>query len=410
MTDLQPDAMPAHIALRRRYGAWNAGRETPPAALFFEPERERWVIAGYEAALAIFEQRGGDPTPEQGICPFAATGENILSDARALLRKNLFFQMSPNLERLRRVLMQQIGPRAMTQLEPALMAYARDLLDRALAAGDPAVEIAESIARPFVNRCLFDLIGVPEERRQVMADLADSARGLFELGLTDAEARLSYLAFAGLCRRVEWLLFDGKELRTSLAKGILEAVRAEIWTREEAIAQVAVLVIAARTTPMAAITSLIYQLATHPDVWAAARSRTLSLDAIIEESLRLGPPAPIVPKTMVQRTTFGDVTLPAGERVLLLVGRINRDPAIFADPDRFDPWRPRRRNLAFGAGRHKCPGHALAHLQLNSVLAAFLAAFPTLELAAPPERGELLHGERLITRLMIRSPMAVVPS
>jgi cytochrome P450 len=410
MTERQPAAVPAHIALRRRYGAWNAGRETPPAALFFEPERGRWVIAGYEEALAVFEQRGSDPNVEEMRCPFAAAGEATLSEARTLLRKNLFFQMSPNLERLRRILMQQIGPRATTQFEPALMFYAHDLLARALAPGLAAIEVAGTIARPFVNGCLFDLVGVPEHHRQVMADLADGARGVFELATTDTEARTSYLAFAGLCRRIERQLFESDGLPTALAKGVLDAVRAEIWTREEAIAQVAVLVIAARTTPMAAMTSLIYQLATHPDVWAAARSGALSPDAIIEESLRLGPPAAVVPKVIIQDTTFDGVTLPAGERVLLLVGRANRDPAVFADPDRFDPWRPRRRNLAFGAGRHKCPGHALAHLQLRSVLAAFLAAFPKLELAARPEWGELLHGERPISRLMVRSPQAGVPS
>lgn len=410
MTDPQPTAVPPQIALRRRYGAWNAGRETPPAAVFFEPDRGRWVVAGYEEALAVFEQRGGDLVAEQETCPFAAMGESMLSDARALLRKNLFFQMSPNLERLRRILMQQIGPRAMARLEPEVKAFARDLLDQALASGMPTIEVAESIARPFVDRCLFDILGVPEEHRSVMADLADAARGVFELATTDAEARMSYLAFAGLCRRVERLLFEGDELQTTLASGVLDAVRAEMWSRDEAVAQVAVLVIAARTTPMAAITSLIYQLATHPDVWAAARSGALSLEAIIEESLRLGPPAAVVPKTIAKDTTFGEVTLSAGERVLLLVGRADRDPAVFTDPDRFDPWRPRRRNLAFGAGRHKCPGHALAQLQLNAVLTAFLAAFPTLELVTPPEWGELLHGERPISRLVIRSPTAPVAS
>lgn len=409
MSDRQPTGVPAHIALRRRYGAWNAGRDTPPAAVFFEPERGRWVIAGYEEALVVFEQRGGQPTAAEAACPFAAAGEDMLSDARALLRKNLFFQLSPNLERLRRILMQQIGTRAIAQIEPALMASARELLDGALAPQEPEFDVTASVAHPFVDRCLFDLIGVPEGARRVSADMADAARGLFELGTTDTEARVTYLAFAGLCRRAESLLFGGEAPQTPLVRGILDAVRVQTWTREEAIAQVALLVIAARTTPAAAITSLIYQLATHPDVWAAARTGALSAEAIIDESLRLGPPAAVVPKTVIEETTLGGVTLPAGERVLVLVGRANRDPAVFTEPDRFNPWRPRRRNLAFGAGRHKCPGQALAHLQLKCLLAAFLAAFPSLELAAPPEWGELLHGERPISRLMLRSSAATVP-
>lgn len=403
MTELQTDAPAGRVALRRRYGAWNAGREPPPAPLFFEPERGRWIIASYEAALAVFEQRGSDPTPDEAACPFASAGEDQLSDARALLRKNLLFQTSPNLERLRRILMQQIGVRAMAQLEPALMACARDLLDRALDAGGEAIEVVEGIARPFVNDCLFDLIGAPAEHRAVTAELADAARGLFELGLSDDEARMTYLAFAGLSRRVDQLLFEGTPPQTALATNILEAVHAQTWTREEAIAQVAVLVIAARTSSMTAIATLIHLLATHAGVWDALRSGALPHETAIEEALRLGPPAPIAPKTIVEEAGFGDVTLAAGERVLLLVGSANRDPAVFADPDRFDPWRPRRRNLAFGAGRHKCPGHTLAHLQLRSVLVAFLDAFPVLELAAPPEYGELLHGERPITRLVVRS-------
>ena len=56
------------------------------------------------------------------------------------------------------------------------------------------------------------------------------------------------------------------------------------------------------------------------------------------------------------------VTIPAGEKVLLLFGSANRDEREFPDPDRLDLSRDATHHLAFGYGAHYCIGASLARL------------------------------------------------
>jgi hypothetical protein len=89
-------------------------------------------------------------------------------------------------------------------------------------------------------------------------------------------------------------------------------------------------------------------------------------------------------------TTVAGRALPAGARVTLLLGAANRDPALFADPDRFDATRANARDhLAFSAGIHYCLGAGLARLEAVGALRALAERFPGLRVAGTPERRDL---------------------
>jgi cytochrome P450 len=102
-------------------------------------------------------------------------------------------------------------------------------------------------------------------------------------------------------------------------------------------------------------------------------------------------------------TLGGHGEIEEGQPLLILVGRANRDPAMFSHPLEFDPWRAEMRNLAFGAGSRRCPGIYLARIQLRAALSAMVRHVPELSLAAAPTWTEALHCERLIQRLTIRT-------
>jgi len=100
---------------------------------------------------------------------------------------------------------------------------------------------------------------------------------------------------------------------------------------------------------------------------------------------------------------LGAVTVRPGEKVAALLGAANRDPAVFDQPDAFEPGRDPNPHLAFGAGIHFCIGAPLARLELQIAVRTLFARFPRLELVEAVRRPTfVLRGfERLVV-----SPLA----
>jgi cytochrome P450 len=81
-------------------------------------------------------------------------------------------------------------------------------------------------------------------------------------------------------------------------------------------------------------------------------------------------------RTPTRPAHLHDVEMPAGAKVVLLLGSGNRDPREFDRPDEFDIMRTNPRILAFGHGAHVCLGAAVARLEARVALQEFLARYP----------------------------------
>jgi cytochrome P450 len=128
-------------------------------------------------------------------------------------------------------------------------------------------------------------------------------------------------------------------------------------------------------------------LLSDPDQLAAARADPGLLPAVVEEGLRWVSPIGTQTRQAAADTELAGVRLPRGAAVGSLVSSANRDETKFADPDRFDIFRPRQVNIAFGTGRHFCAGHAFSRALIKIAIGELLQRFPRLALAPqrPPE-------------------------
>jgi cytochrome P450 len=99
---------------------------------------------------------------------------------------------------------------------------------------------------------------------------------------------------------------------------------------------------------------------------------------------------------LTQDVSLGGKTLPAGARVVAVIGSANRDPARFPDPDRLDLSRADNRHLAFGAGLHYCLGASLARAEAQLAVNTLLRRLPAIGLYGTPEwrQSALLRGLR----------------
>ena len=101
------------------------------------------------------------------------------------------------------------------------------------------------------------------------------------------------------------------------------------------------------------------------------------IPGLVEESLRVEPAAAVVDRYATRDVALAGASVRAGDLVRVSLAGANRDPEVFADPDRFDPRRPEAaRHLAFARGPHFCVGAHLARLEAVTALAALLAGLP----------------------------------
>jgi cytochrome P450 len=103
--------------------------------------------------------------------------------------------------------------------------------------------------------------------------------------------------------------------------------------------------------------------------------------AAVEEVLRYDPSVAFQHKVAATDVEVGGQTIRQGQVVLLGTAAANRDPAVFADPDRFDIRRVARPHVSFAPGAHACLGMGLARLELEVALRALFRRFPRLRLA-----------------------------
>jgi cytochrome P450 len=84
---------------------------------------------------------------------------------------------------------------------------------------------------------------------------------------------------------------------------------------------------------------------------------------------------------VTERFEWQRVEFAPHDTVNCMLGAANRDPAVFADPDRFDLDRPNsRRHLGFATGVHSCLGSQLAKAEARIGLQTLLARLPGLRL------------------------------
>ena len=117
--------------------------------------------------------------------------------------------------------------------------------------------------------------------------------------------------------------------------------------------------------------------------WTKGASSPVSeADIAVDELIRMVSPVIYMRRTATSDTEIGGQKIASGEKVIMYFSAANRDPAVFADPDRLDIRRANAsKNIAFGFGPHVCIGKRVAQLQLEEVYRQLLTRLPDIEYA-----------------------------
>ncbi|MBS1698919.1 MAG: cytochrome P450 [Actinobacteria bacterium] len=283
---------------------------------------------------------------------------------------------------LRGVLTEKLSPRALRVLHGGLHEQAQVLVDEVIARGE--FDAVHDLARAFPVQVVMDLIGLPRslgDRALGWAEAAFNAGGPDIARTRDAmpllEDQFAFLAEMHKDDLVEgsfgWVIFDAAD------RGIIE--------RESVVPLMSAYVTAGLDTTINAISAGIGYFADHPDQWAALRADRSLIPSAFNEIVRLESPLQWFSRVTTRDVVYDDVTIPAGERVLMLYGSANRDERKWGeDADVFDVRRDNMDHIGFGSGVHGCAGQGLARLEGLAVFTALAERVSSFEVGARERR------------------------
>jgi cytochrome P450 len=291
----------------------------------------------------------------------------------------------PRQRALRGLMSQNLTPRYLSGFNRALDGFCRELLDQ-IEDGQP-VDFVDAVAAPlplYVAAALLgvDAVDIPRMKSWVAAleDLTriTSASELEEPGQRFDELKAFLRDQLAAKRRT-----PGNDMMSSFLASALDGAPVPDAV---VLAHVATLMSNGGTTRLL-LASIAGLLAANPAQVELVRADPGLLDGVIEECLRLMPPARGFVRTATAEIELAGARIGAGQRVYLLYPAANRDPAHFTSPDSFDPARPQSYGHAsFGFGTHFCLGAGLARMEARALFAELLSRYRTIELAGVPAR------------------------
>jgi len=141
---------------------------------------------------------------------------------------------------------------------------------------------------------------------------------------------------------------------------------------EDLIALIVNLIAGAIGSSRAGISNALYLLLTHPEVVQHLKTEPSAIPRAVNEFLRVAPPSRFARRMFLEDVDLPSLTVPKGQYIYLARQAINRDPAEWPQPNTLDIDRPERRHISFGRGPHVCIGQALARLDIQEAVLAFL--------------------------------------
>ncbi len=375
------------------YPAYRVIRQACP--VFFWEDYGFWCCAGSTEVDALFRDRrfgrevthilsrealGWPPLPDH-TKPFYDL------DSRSMLERE-----PPVHTRLRRLVNRAFVSRAVERLRPRVATLAHTPLDGFPAAGT-AVDLVPAFAEPIPIAIIADLLGVPAADAPLLLGWSHRMVAMYRLGRTrdvqDA-AVAATLDFSAYLRR--HIAARRERPRDDLLSLLMTpGPDGEHLEEDEIVSNAVLLLNAGHEATVHAIGNAVATIlgsVPNPGALFATPDRAA---ATVEEALRFEPPLHLFTRYALEPVQIAGASLAVGDRIGLVIGAANHDPARLPEPDRFDPTRAPVPHIAFGGGIHFCLGAPLARLELQEALPILFARLPGLRLAAPPHFADRYH-------------------
>lgn len=368
------------------YPAYEELRRAGP--IHYDERTDHWLITRYADVnallrdrrfgrtylhLATHEEMGHQPEPE------------LQAPFWHVIRNGMLDREPPDHTRLRSLVSRAFTPRRVEALRGTIQGIVDGLVDDALARGE--FDLLATVLEPLPVTVIAELLGIPEADRHLLRPWSAEICLMYELNPSEEYARRAVqasIAFGDYLREL------ARSRRTNpgsdLISGLTQVVEAgDRLTEDELIGTCVLLLNAGHEASVNGSGNGWWALFRNPDQLARLRADHELLPTAVEELLRFDTPLQLFERWVLEDSQICGVAVPKGAELGLMFGSSNRDPDVFADPDRLDLARDPNPHISFGAGIHFCLGAPLARLEMQIAFETILRRMPRLELLAEPE-------------------------
>ena len=344
-----------------------------------EPHQGVVMVTGYNEALEVYNDPERFSSVMSTTGPFAGCpiplddhrDEDIADLIEEYRDQTPFYDQLPTMDppvhtAHRALLMSLITPKRLKENEEFMWKLADNQIDTFLARG--ACEFMNDFAQPFAVLVVADLLGVPaEDRIEFRKHLirVEQESGGAVVGGTDGEVNHGPLVW--LYDKFSHYVEDRRaDPRDDVLTGLAKALFPGGGVPEPMdVARIAANVFAAGQETTVRLLSYAFQIVgDRPDIQKRLREDRSLIPNFVEECLRIEGPVKGDFRLTKKPTSLGGVDMPAGTFLYISNSAANRDARKFENPGEFQLDRKNARlHVAFGAGRHACPGAPLARAE-----------------------------------------------
>jgi cytochrome P450 len=352
--------------------------------VFFAPGLDHYVVTGHAEADHVFRNPDvfSAANTQVPLVPIVPEAQAILRGAGHRPQPSMVSLDPPAHGRLRVPAARAFTPGCVNALLPTIEAVLRELLDAV--EGETRFDLVGSVAHPLPASVIFALMGVPEADWPRLKEWC-GYRAALSWGrpapAEQVEIATNMAAYRGyLNDLVRRKVSDrGDDLTSDLLA--IHDEDPDALAVEEIGSIVFSLSFAGHETTTGLIGNLVRRLLEDRSRWKAVVTSPELAAAAVDETLRYDTSVPVWRRVTTRPVTLGGVDLPEGAKLFLWLAAVDRDPTVFAEPERFDLHRhDAHRSLAFGKGIHYCIGAGLGKLEARLALAELARRFPDLRL------------------------------
>jgi cytochrome P450 len=328
--------------------------------------------------------------------------QDVVEPLRNQLTSFIGFSDPPQHTRLRRLVNKAFAAGVVERMRSKIVAIVDDLILSMRQRG--AAELVGDFAFPLPAIVIAETLGVPPEDRLMFKRWADEFVPFITAGrLTLETAEKAQHGIASLREYVLGIVARRRQhpagdLMTALISAESDGDR---LSEEEMLSMCITMLIGGHETTTNLIANGMLAILRHPDQrQALIRDASLPPNAV-EELLRYDAPLQRTFRIATQDMSIGQGRIKKGQVVSMMLGAANRDPALWADPDRLDVTRPADRHVGFGHGIHYCVGAPLARLEVGIAVSSLIREFPCMALTSDELEYQPTLGLRALKALPV---------